>query len=299
MIKTRVIFYAVMLLVLTGCPNYDKRPLLVHLDAAPAAVDSKPCPVYLWQEAYTQPRNLAISFMRIDLHNPRYEPIVMVSDDPDGQGPAEAELAAPSEILKKYGAFAGVNANAFARAKNADDKPGWHKGLYVNIQGLAVSNCEVISTLEGKSGSRTAFWIDGSGRVSVGVPGADDEVKNGVSDWISPILKDGEIIAKKDNVRHPRTLAGIDKLGRFITLVVVDGRRKDYSDGMTLYEAGELMKKHGCENAVNLDGGGSSIMLYTDDDGQTFKTANKPSDNAHRSIPVMIGVRKKQLIITN
>lgn len=129
--------------------------------------------------------------------------------------------------------------------------------------------------------------------MSVGVPADDYEVINGVSDWISPILMDGEIFAKIDNVRHPRTLAGIDEQGRFITLAVVDGRRKDYSDGMTLYEAAELMKTHGCRSAINLDGGGSSIMLYTDDDGQTIKTANKPSDNAHRPIPVMLGVRKR------
>jgi len=291
--KTRIIILcAIAIFILTGCSGWTKQPLLVCLESAPGAASTKPCPVYLWQESYKEPRPMAISFMRIDLHNKRYEPVVMAADDPDGTGPAEAQLAEPADILKKYGAFAAVNANAFARADNADDKPGWHTGLYVDIRGLAASDGKMISLFDDRPGSKTAFWVDGDGKVSVGVPANDAEVKNGVADWISPILTDGQIAAPEDDVRHPRTLAGIDEQGRFITLAVVDGRRKDYSDGMTLYEAAVLMRNHGCKSAVNLDGGGSSIMLYTDDEGQTIKTANRPSDNKPRPIPVMLGVRK-------
>ena len=57
--------------------------------------------------------------------------------------------------------------------------------------------------------------------------------------------------------RHPRTAVGWSK--DFYFLVEVDGRQKD-SAGMTYQELAEYMQKLGCDEAVNLDGGGSSTM---------------------------------------
>jgi hypothetical protein len=61
--------------------------------------------------------------------------------------------------------------------------------------------------------------------------------------------------------RHPRTAVGFDPSGDFLWIVVVDGRQPGYSEGMTLPELASLMEKLGAEEAVNLDGGGSSVMV--------------------------------------
>ena len=62
-------------------------------------------------------------------------------------------------------------------------------------------------------------------------------------------------------------------------LVVVDGRQKPYSDGMTLRELANLMLALGARDALNLDGGGSSTMVYADpDSGGKLRVANRPSD---------------------
>ena len=47
-------------------------------------------------------------------------------------------------------------------------------------------------------------------------------------------------------------------------LVVVDGRRRGYSDGMTLRELADLMRGLGARDAINLDGGGSTTLVYAD-----------------------------------
>jgi hypothetical protein len=71
--------------------------------------------------------------------------------------------------------------------------------------------------------------------------------------------------------RHPRTAVGVRDDGRWV-FVVVDGRRPEFSVGMTLAELAELMVSLGCRQALNLDGGGSStFFLY----GQVV---NRPSD---------------------
>jgi hypothetical protein len=60
--------------------------------------------------------------------------------------------------------------------------------------------------------------------------------------------------------RHPRTAVGWDD--RFFFLVVVDGRQKSLSLGMTLPELAAYLRKLGCQEALNLDGGGSSTFWY-------------------------------------
>ncbi|MGB9856652.1 MAG: phosphodiester glycosidase family protein [Dictyoglomaceae bacterium] len=82
------------------------------------------------------------------------------------------------------------------------------------------------------------------------------------------LLKDGEIVLGKTNEisfdrniiegKHPRTVVGIkqDK----IYLFFIEGR-KEHNPGMSLREVAELLKTLGIENALNLDGGGSSNMI--------------------------------------
>lgn len=60
--------------------------------------------------------------------------------------------------------------------------------------------------------------------------------------------------------RHPRSLIGQKKNGNFV-LVVVDGRIED-NKGITAEQSYEIMKELQCYNAINLDGGFSSEMIY-------------------------------------
>jgi len=99
------------------------------------------------------------------------------------------------------------------------------------------------------------------------------------------LLRDSTIVAAVDaeggagfaTARHPRTAVGIARDGRRLLLVVVDGRQKGYSDGMTLRELADLMRHLGARDAINLDGGGSSTLVYADSSG-TLRVANRPSD---------------------
>ena len=58
--------------------------------------------------------------------------------------------------------------------------------------------------------------------------------------------------------RNPRTAVGITE-DKNLVLVTVDGREES-SVGMTLNELASFMKEIGCVEAMNLDGGGSSVM---------------------------------------
>ncbi|HEY6103216.1 MAG TPA: phosphodiester glycosidase family protein, partial [bacterium] len=60
--------------------------------------------------------------------------------------------------------------------------------------------------------------------------------------------------------RHPRTAIGVLGDGR-IVLLVVDGRRPSHSLGMTLLELAVELRRLGAVDAMNLDGGGSSVLV--------------------------------------
>ncbi len=62
--------------------------------------------------------------------------------------------------------------------------------------------------------------------------------------------------------KNPRTAVGYTKEGNFI-MVAVDGR-EGASVGMTLWELASFMQSIGCINAMNLDGGGSTVMYVKD-----------------------------------
>jgi uncharacterized protein YigE (DUF2233 family) len=75
----------------------------------------------------------------------------------------------------------------------------------------------------------------------------------------------------------PRTALGLDKQGRYIILVV-DGRQKYHSAGLTLTQLAYTMQKLGAVNAMNLDGGGSTAMAIRN------RVVNRPSDGDERGV---------------
>ncbi len=80
------------------------------------------------------------------------------------------------------------------------------------------------------------------------------------------LIKDGQIsvspdeVIKRGRMNNSRTAIGIIDNNHFV-FVVGDGRTSE-SEGLTLYNLAELMSKMGVVTAYNLDGGGSSTMVF-------------------------------------
>ena len=86
--------------------------------------------------------------------------------------------------------------------------------------------------------------------------------------------------------RHPRTAVGFDPREEVLWIVVVDGRQPEYSMGMTLPELATLFETLGVQDAINLDGGGSSVMVV---EGEPV---SHPSDaDGERPVVNALGVR--------
>lgn len=134
--------------------------------------------------------------------------------------------------------------------------------------------------------------IPGHGFVAAGVGGVEimsplDRVAT-PQEWMTEgvggynlVLKNGVATADSGDfctTRHPRTAAGLSADGTRLYLAVADGR-SDSSVGMTCGELGRLMAELGAEDALNLDGGGSTAMWRSD-----LGVVNVPSDGEERTV---------------
>lgn len=85
--------------------------------------------------------------------------------------------------------------------------------------------------------------------------------------------------------KNPRSAIGYTQ-NNDIILVAVDGR-ENASVGMTLMQLARLMKSFGCTQAINLDGGGSTVMYING------KIVNNPQQKDGIPIPNAIGLVPK------
>ncbi|MGC5617436.1 phosphodiester glycosidase family protein [Georgenia sp. Z1491] len=106
------------------------------------------------------------------------------------------------------------------------------------------------------------------------------------------VVRDGEVGTIPERPLNPRTLAGVSEDGRTLFLLVVDGRNPD-SVGASTRDAAVVMAELGSDDAVLLDGGGSSTMLGrpgVDDEFSLLSRSREDGIEVLREVPNGIGV---------
>ena len=137
------------------------------------------------------------------------------------------------------------------------------------------------------SGNRDALAIMKNGEfefVTEGETSAETLLGNGALQVFSfgPVLLENSSISVSENdevgmamASNPRTAIGY--LGKNHYVFVVSDGRTNESAGLSLYELAEFMQSLGVVDAYNLDGGGSSTMVFQ---GEVINT---PTTNGHSS----------------
>ena len=243
-----------------------------------------------------EPRINRAHVLRIDLNNSKIKPSVIVARDPDGDGPAEAELTSPFKLANSNRVLAFINTNPWDSFPDNNGKRNrnWFEGQPVDIDGLAISSGKIRSDTQPRESS---VWFNKEGKLILGSKPNNAEILEGMNGF-QLIAKNGNVIVPADNSIHPRTAIGTNKDGTLMWLVVVDGRQEGFSEGMNLHDLASLMVSLGCWNATNMDGGGSSIMGLIGENGK-IRTINSPSDRflgikKARPLPMVLTIVKKQ-----
>ncbi|GIX03437.1 MAG: hypothetical protein KatS3mg113_0443 [Planctomycetaceae bacterium] len=254
----------------------------------------RPLGIYYRLEILSEPVLQRVHVMQVDLTQRKVRPRVIVAADPDGPGPAEALLIHPLRLAADHQVVAFINANPWESLPDAQGRKTtkWYENQPVDILGVARSGGEVRSA---DQSGYPGVWYQPPTQVTLS-PMKQEMCPEAVAGF-QVIVREGMSIVSPGGPRHPRTALGFDVRGQTLWMLVVDGRQPDFSEGMTLDELAKFLVAEGCYTAVNLDGGGSSVMGLRQQ-GE-LKLVNRPSDRflglvSIRPVPVLWALERAQ-----
>jgi hypothetical protein len=218
------------------------------------------------REVRLRPRPLVAHVVRVDLEAPGID-FVVTPDEPSEAGDLRADTV--SGFAKRHGVQVAINANfffPFSSNHPLDYTP--RVGEPVHAVGLAASRGV---TYGGTQEDTTALYLSPERRVSFERPAG--AVWNAIS-GMGYLVRDGARAplpaSPLGDIPYPRTAIGVDATGRYLLLMVVDGKQRRYSQGATLAEVADLMLEHGAHTAIQLDGGGSSTLVRSTAPGRVL-----------------------------
>jgi hypothetical protein len=204
-----------------------------------------------------------------------------------------------SQFLEEFDLQLAINADFFDPWRDYSPFSYYpHIGDGTNVRGLSASQGDITTFGYVPSEDYVTLYLSKDNRASFTVP--QGEIYNAVSGNIS-ILQDGQIPQFEDESylqkRHPRTAVGLSQDENTLILIVVDGRQPNYSDGATLPELSQMLLDAGADNAINLDGGGSSTIVMDDKGNPTQLNSPIQSRIPSRERPIAnhLGVYAKPL----
>jgi len=255
----------ILVLCVTGYILYDRdRPAPV-----PTKRNLFDGAVTYYRRVYYLPRLVIAHVLVIDTKAKGFRMLVTPPDNSDGP-PLDARTT--TQFLEEFGAQIAVNGDGFY--------PWWSRGPLdyypqpgdpVTPNGYAASNGEVYA--EG-IGTEPILYISRRNGLSFRKPG---RVYNAIAGDRYLIEGGKKVEGLDDRERDPRTALGFNKNGRWLYLVVVDGRQPFYSAGATFDELADILIAHGAYFGMSLDGGGSTTMVIAGADG-TPVVLNSPID---------------------
>ena len=196
---------------------------------------------------------------------------------PDHADGPPLDARTTSQFLQEFGAQIAVNGDGFT--------PWWsrtpldyypHVGDPVTPNGYSASGGTIYARGDQDPTPEPTLFISRRNALSFNkIPG---RVYHAISGDYMLVQQGRPVAGLDDSVINPRTAIGASANGRWLYLVVVDGRQPFYSEGMTFAELADLLDGLGAANAMSLDGGGSSTMVIQGEDGQP-KILNSPIDH--------------------
>jgi hypothetical protein len=236
--------------------------------------------IHYQRQITDQPRPILTHTVTVDLTKQNLKFFVT----PGKNNPHQREFRAETttEFLQNYSLQLAINGSLFS---NFQPRFPWNhyprSGDGVDVEGLVISQGKVYS--EAKYGWPVLCILEGN-RLEINPFDCPESTQFALA-GTNLVVIDGEVVEQGTDIGatklDPRTAVAIDKQGKKLWLVVIDGRQPGYSEGVTLEELGKLLKELGAVSALNLDGGGSTAMVI--EEGRGVKVLNSP---IHTRIPL-------------
>lgn len=228
--------------------------------------------------------------LRVDLSEPALRIVINGSQEerpvepgkkPVPEGGAKGAILSTwvSGFVRRYGLLAGINASPFEPVSGKEGEPRTNVGVLVREGVLVSPPVPCYEALVFYSGGGAAILNQGE----LGDLKKIDHAIGGFY-WLLEKNQLSERARRSaespSSPRHPRSAAGLSAGGRYLYLLVIDGRRPG-SIGATEAETALILRQLGAAEGINLDGGGSSSLALRFPDG-TVRPVNVP---VHGGLP--------------
>ncbi len=225
------------------------------------------------RETRSQPRAIVVHVVQIDLEEKGILPLV-TPGDPDREYPLDARTT--SEFVRDFGVQIAINGDGFSPWRALGPLGYYpHSGDPVDVLGFAASEGVVYSQ---PLDQLPTLYLTRTNRAVFNRPPA--KIFHAIS-GLEMVLISGRPAPGLDGSLEPRSAVGLNRSGKRLILMVVDGRQPGYSEGVTTAELADLMMEFGAHDAMNLDGGGSASLVVQTAAGGT-KVLNSP---IHQGVP--------------
>ncbi|MCS7236754.1 MAG: phosphodiester glycosidase family protein [Thermoguttaceae bacterium] len=249
-------------------------------------------------EVRYHPRLIRVFSFLVPTDHPDLKWDVAIAPDNDGPGPSEASLVDPVVLARRAGLLVAIHADAWAVSPREDRKGGdkreekleAFRSPIVDICGWV---CREGKTISKPDPAHWSFWFTPSGEPRIGNLREEVPAQLAISGF-GPLVLEGKILPGEGGELAPRCAVGVTRDRRTGILMVVDGRRRGWSEGVNCRELAELLRDKGAWEAIQLDGGGSAFAIVRDATGE-YRIINRPSDSLlTRPIPALVGVRRSK-----
>ncbi len=183
-----------------------------------------------------------------------------------------------SDMTREYDAILGINASGFADYEGV--------GTGGEPYGFLKSEGEELQDAVGDDWKIIGF--DNDNHLQIGAFSDTSNLRDGV-EFHPALIIDGENMVRDAglNEQQPRTAIGQTK-DKTVLMLVVDGRQT-HSFGISIERCAEIMESYGAYQASMLDGGSSSVMVYSGREITSPTTLSRNSEG--RTLPDAFLVR--------
>ncbi|MDD2476608.1 MAG: phosphodiester glycosidase family protein [Dysgonamonadaceae bacterium] len=240
-----------------------------------------------------EPRIMKINAMQVDLSNPQLR-FTATSKDEDWGKPMpdypELTIRTKRQKTRDFMLQSRERGLNMILAINSNGWQPWTSPFthtYADNLGLIISDGVVVSELR----DRPSLIVYKDGRITFGIVSPEDDlsqIQTAVTGF-AYVLEEG-VVTSKDKSNAPRTGYGLSKHNEFLILLTIDGRQKGYSEGASTAEVAEWLRYFGAYNGLNMDGGGSTTLVYWDAENSVVKKVNHQSGNAERNVGCNLGI---------
>jgi hypothetical protein len=210
--------------------------------------------VYVADLTAERPRPMQGYAVRINL---RSRGVRFTATPGNGDREQETDGTLTSTFLAREKCQVAINAAPFAPIHTEE-------GLPQDVVGLHVSRGRLVSEAHEKW---PALLIGPGNEARIAAPPFDLRGVHTAVGGFGIVLKDGKVSPGNADV-HPRTAVGLRDEGRRMIWLVIDGRQPGYSAGATTADVGRWLAGLGCTDGINLDGGGTTALVFEGADGK-------------------------------